>query len=252
MTHVVTGVFRRGGRAVRALGPSTVAVTLALIIGAAGFADAATGGNFLLGKSNTESSTAVMTDTTGIPLSLNAPSGKSPLSVNSTTQVNRLNAQYVGGDSASQLQATGGEGITEGGVGTALTSEYAPVASTGHLAAGTYYVSATALLSTDGAAAYCEITTPTVTNYGGGGGEGSGEFSQAAETVVTTVTAGTVLSEDCYETGTAETVYNAAITAIRISSNSAGTVPTAKRGPIVPYQHKGKPVIGPLGGRPAR
>ena len=100
-----------GGRC-RSLGPATVAVTLALIIGAAGFADAATGGDFLLGRTNTDNATSVLTDSTGVPLSLNAPSGKSPLSVNSTTQVNRLNAQYVGGDSASQLQSTGGIGIT--------------------------------------------------------------------------------------------------------------------------------------------
>ena len=112
MAHVVTGVLRRGGRALRSLGPATVAVTVALIIGAAGFADAATGGNFLLGRTNTDNATSILSDTTGIPLALSAPSGKSPLSVNSTTQVNRLNAQYVGGDSASQLQSTGGVGIT--------------------------------------------------------------------------------------------------------------------------------------------
>ena len=117
MTHVITGVVRRGGRAVRSLGPATVAVTVALIIGAAGFADAATGGDFLLGRTNTDNATSVLTDSTGVPLSLNAPSGKSPLSVNSTTQVNRLNAQYVGGDSASQLQSTGGIGITAAAVG---------------------------------------------------------------------------------------------------------------------------------------
>jgi hypothetical protein len=254
MNHVVTGVFRRGGRAVRSLGPSTVAVTLALIIGAAGFADAATGGNFLLGKSNTESSTAVMTDTTGIPLSPNAPSGKSPLSVNSSTQVNRLNAQYVGGDSASQVQATGGEGLTAGGVDIPLTDSYTPIVSTGRLQAGTYYVSATALFDSGGsAAAYCAIIAPNVVDYGGGGN--ADQYSQAAETVVATVPAGTVLSEECYGAGGGQSVYNAGITAIRISSNSVGTVPTEVRSiPVLPYGRKGGaggPVIGPLNGRTA-
>jgi hypothetical protein len=251
MTHVVTGVLRRGGRAVRALGPSTVAVTLALIIGAAGFADAATGGNFLLGKSNTESSTAVMSDSTGIPLSLDAPSGKAPLSVNSTTQVNRLNAQYVGGDSASQLRATGGEGLTQGASSIPLTATYAPIVSTGHLQAGTYYVSATALLYTGSAAvpAYCEISTPHVTDYGGGGAAG---YTQASETLVATVTAGTVLTEDCFGVGTGQSVYNAAITAIRISSNSAGTVPTVVRSaPFIAGPRGGKPIITPLSGHRA-
>ena len=61
-------------------------------------------GAILLGKTNTDNATSILSDSTGIPLALSAPSGKSPFSVNSTTQVNRLNAQYVGGDSASQLR----------------------------------------------------------------------------------------------------------------------------------------------------
>src|ERR1700722_3097770 len=100
----MTGVLRRGGRAFRSLGPGAIAVAaVALVIGGAGGADAATGGNFLLGNTNTETSTSVLTDTTGIPLSLNAVAGKQPFSVNSTVQVNLLNAQYVGGQSAAQL-----------------------------------------------------------------------------------------------------------------------------------------------------
>ena len=95
-------------------------MTVALIIAAAGFADAATGGKFLLGKTNTDNATSILSDSTGIPLALSAPSGKSPFSVNSTTQVNRLNAQYVGGDSASQLRSTGGVGITAAAADIAL------------------------------------------------------------------------------------------------------------------------------------
>jgi hypothetical protein len=45
-------------------------MALALIIGAAGFADAATGGTFLLGRTNTDNATSVLTDTTGVPLAL--------------------------------------------------------------------------------------------------------------------------------------------------------------------------------------
>lgn len=227
MAHVITGVLRRAGRAVRSLGPATVAVAIALIIGAAGFADAATGGSFLLGDTNTESSTAVMTDTTGIPLSLNAPAGKSPFSVNSTTQVNRLNAQYVGGDSAAQLQSSGGEGLTAEGQDTALgnsPANGATVATTGALAAGTYYVSATALLYAGGKPAYCDIdaSPPSL-----GGGDSSG-YTQAAETTVVTVPANARLSEQCYGNGTAATAqfaYDAAIIAIRIDASSTGTVP---------------------------
>jgi len=247
MAHVVTGVLRRGLRALRSVGPATVAVTVALVIGAAGFADAATGGNFLLGRTNTDNATSVLKDTTGIPLALSAPSGKSPLSVTSTTQVNRLNAQYVGGDSAAQLRSTGGEGITAAGAGIPLTGSYAPVVATGPLPAGTYYVSASAQLYTaETGVGYCEVTTPGMADYGGGGN--ADYYTEAVETVVATVPAGTVLSEECEGLGTGQSVYDAAITAIRVNSNSVGTVPTERRIHIVPYLRKGAPVIGPQKG----
>jgi hypothetical protein len=243
MAHVVTGVLRRGGRALRSVGPATVAVTVALIIGAAGFADAATGGNFLLGRTNTDNATSILKDTTGIPLALSAPAGKSPLSVTNSTQVNRLNAQYVGGDSASQLQSTGGAGSTAAEADIPLTDAYEPVVSTGRLPAGTYYVSATALLYTNGdEPAYCELSTATVTNYGGGA---NADYAQAAETLVATVPANTVLSESCAGDGTGQYAFNAAVTAIRINSNSMGTAPTARRNHIVPFLPKRAPVIGP-------
>jgi hypothetical protein len=242
MAHVVTGVLRRGGRVLRSVGPAAVAVTVALVIGAAGFADAATGANFLLGRNNTDNATSILRDSTGIPLALSAPAGKSPLSVTNSTQVNRLNAQYVGGDSASQLQSTGGVGITAAAADVPLTDAYEPVASTGSLPAGTYYVSATALLYTNGdEPAYCEIGTARVTNYGGGA---NADYAQAAETLVATVPPGTVLAESCVGDGTGQYVYNAAIMAIRINSNRLGTMPTA-RNHIVPFLPRRAPVIGP-------
>ncbi|HEY5018666.1 MAG TPA: hypothetical protein VII59_18005 [Streptosporangiaceae bacterium] len=243
MAHVVAGVLRRGGRAIRSLGPATVAVTLALIIGAAGFADAATGGTFLLGRTNTDNATSVLTDTTGIPLSLNAPSGKSPLSVNSTLQVNRLNAQYVGGQSAKQLQATGGVGLTAPAVDIPLPTQVTTeVAATGELAAGTYYVSATAMLYAGGTSPiYCRINGAP-TNWGGGSGS---NYLQAAETADVTVPANTVLTEVCYAYGTNQLAYDAAIIAIRITSSSTGTVPTQLPRHIVPglrkRSHVGEP-----------
>lgn len=58
--------------ALHSLSPSAIAVTFALLFGGAGFADAANGGNFLLGKTNTETATATLSNTKGIPLSLSA------------------------------------------------------------------------------------------------------------------------------------------------------------------------------------
>jgi hypothetical protein len=243
MAHVDTGVLGRAGRAVRSLGPATVAVTLALIIGAAGFADAATGGNFLLGKTNSDNATSVLTDSSGVPLSLNAPSGKAPLSVNSTLQVNRLNAQYVGGQSAKQLQATGGVGLTAPAVNIPLPTETTvAVAATGALAAGTYYVSATAMLYVDGTSpVYCRVNGAP-TNWGGGSGA---NFIQAAETTEVTVPGNTVLAEVCYAYGTNQDAYDAAITAIRITSSSAGTAPTQLPRHIVPGLRKRSLAGGP-------
>jgi hypothetical protein len=68
--------------ALRSLHPSSVvAVTLALLFGGTTIADAANGGNFLLGKANTETATATLTNTKGTPLKLAAPSGHAPLAV---------------------------------------------------------------------------------------------------------------------------------------------------------------------------
>jgi hypothetical protein len=231
LPHAITGTARRGARALRSVGPGTVAVAaVALVIGGAGVADAATGGNFILGGTNIASSTSVLTDTTGIPLSLNAVAGQQPFSVNNAVQVNRLNAQYVGGESAAQLQSSGGVGITSPEVKIALADGKAAttVASTGALPAGTYYVSATALAYGAGDAVFCIVpaTAPTATtNWGGGGGDA--EFVQAAETNVVTVPANTIVSEACYGTAGGQFAYNAGITAIRIDSSSVGTKPTA-------------------------
>ena len=62
---------RRLRAALRSLRPSSVvAVTLALVFGGTTMADAANGGNFLLGKANIETATATLTNTQGTPLKL--------------------------------------------------------------------------------------------------------------------------------------------------------------------------------------
>lgn len=70
-------------RALRRVSPAAVAVTVSLLIGGAGFADAATGGTFILGKANKETSTASLSNSKGTPLALSAPGGKAPLDRNS-------------------------------------------------------------------------------------------------------------------------------------------------------------------------
>ncbi len=219
---------RRIARALRSLHPAAAsALTLAFVIGGAGLADAATGGNFILGKANSERSTASLKSSRGTPLSLVAPSGRAPLAVNRNVMVKNLNANYVSGLSATQLKATGGDGIRT----TAVTigGPQKEVAGTGALPAGTYYVTATAWLDViagdnyglcyiaRGSAPFAQLTT--------GGGNSPGGHLQAAETIAVTVKAGDSLQEWCYAGGSnGSAAINAAITAIRILS-SKGTHP---------------------------
>ena len=84
---------------------------MAAIVLVGGTAEAATGGSFLLGRSNTAGATTTLTNSAGTALRLNSPAGRAPLSVSNTTQIPGLNASYVGGKTAAQLQgATGPQG----------------------------------------------------------------------------------------------------------------------------------------------
>jgi hypothetical protein len=221
--------------AVRSLSPAAViAVTLALVVGGAGFADAATGGNFILGKANTETSTASLSNSKGTPLKLSAPAGVAPLAVNGTALVPNLNANYLGGLSASDVQPTGGDGFTAPGTDTPLSAANTVVASTGPLPAGTYYATATAFLNTPGGGeTLCWITTGSnPTQALATGGMSNTSLQQAAETVAVSVAAGDTLEEWCTvrTDGGPGSAYDAGITAIRILSSS-GTTPATTGAP---------------------
>jgi hypothetical protein len=212
----------------RSLSPATViAVTLALVVGGAGFADAATGGTFILGKANHETATASLSDSKGTPLSLSAPAGVAPLAVNGNALVANLNANYLGGLSATGIQPTGGDGFTAINNVTSFSNTPTVIATTGALPAGTYYVTATTQL-TSSFTEYCYVATgsnPDVklafTNS-----NGSPDFP-AAMTVAASVTAGDTLQELCYVpvTGQSGSAGYSGITAIRILSSSTGTTP---------------------------
>jgi hypothetical protein len=213
----------------RSLSPGTViAVTLALVLGGAGFADAATGGTFILGKANTERSTASLSDSKGTPLSLSAPAGVAPLTVSGNAMVANLNANYLGGLSASDIQPTGGDGFTAINNVTSISDSPTVIAATGALPAGTYYVTATTLLTTSWPV-NCYIATGS--NPGGklaftDSANASAGFP-VAMTVAASVTAGDTLQELCYVpvTGQSASAGYSGITAIRILSSSTGTTP---------------------------
>jgi hypothetical protein len=83
---------------------ASVVATLALIVALGGTATAATGGTFVIGRSNYASSTTGLANSAGTPLSLTAGQGKAPLIVNSSALVRNLNADKLGGLSASSFQ----------------------------------------------------------------------------------------------------------------------------------------------------
>jgi hypothetical protein len=146
------------GLAAGAIGVLTVAV------GSIGIATAANGGSLTIGHANTATSTTSLKDTHGTPLSLVAGKGKAPLAVNSKTLVKHLNADELDGLSASRLgvTASGAQAFARFGSGPSPSFIVLPIATgknfagvtpvaiakTAKLAAGTYFVSASAFVET--------------------------------------------------------------------------------------------------------
>jgi hypothetical protein len=175
-------------RAVRSLSPvATVMLALGIALAGFGVAGAATGGSFILGRGNHETSTASLANSRGTPLSLSAPKGKAPLTVNRSTEVKNLNANYVGGLSATSIKPTGGDDYDASGSGIALPAlATVEAVSTGKLPAGTYYVTATAQLdlATGDPAGECFITLNKDTSDDLMlGGDSGGPIVTASETV---------------------------------------------------------------------
>src|SRR5262249_26428799 len=183
---------------------------------------------FILGKSNSESTLATLSNSNGTPLKLVAPGNSAPLKVSNSNLVSGLNAQFVGGLSAPQLVA-GGDGFTGPSTDTPIGTSAVQVASTGALAAGTYYVNATALLDVAAGVSFgfCYIakgSTNTAVSYGGAFQQ---NFLQAAETVAMSISSGDTVQEWCYAGGSNGSIaYNTGITAIRVFSSS-GTTPAS-------------------------
>jgi hypothetical protein len=69
---------------------------VAIVLGS-GTAVAATGGKFILGHSNTETSPSTLSNTKGTALALKSKPGTPPLSVNSSTKVSSLNSDRLDG-----------------------------------------------------------------------------------------------------------------------------------------------------------
>lgn len=225
--HLASTVARR---ALRHRLPSCWRCSSAAQSLAASGAGAATGHAFILGRTNAETSTAKLSDSRGAPLSLTAPENKAPLIVNRSVMVKNLNAQYLGGLSASSVKFTGGDGFVAPNADVALEhNTNLPVAGTGPLPAGIYYVTATALidLTAGDFAGECSIFR----NHGFAGGIGGGDgtqFVQAVESLTVELKSGSTLQESCDVSGTGDgsEAIDGSTIAIRILASS-GTKPPA-------------------------
>lgn len=92
----------------------TAGAIMALVLGS-GTAVAATGGKFILGKSNSATSTTVLTNTRGTALQLNSKAGTPALKVSNATKVPNLNADRLDGlDSAALALAAGQTNTVDG------------------------------------------------------------------------------------------------------------------------------------------
>ena len=132
--------------------PAFVAGVGGVLVGATllgGAAYAANGGSFLLGRSNTETATAALTNTAGSPLSLVAKAGYAPLRVNTNVKVPNLNADLLDGlDNTKFALATTKSGFT--------------------VSPGTVAVDGDQDLVTDYYAAYATCPAGTILTGGGG------------------------------------------------------------------------------------
>jgi hypothetical protein len=207
---------------VRGPSPAAIVAAVAIVAGSlavsASMAVASNGRGFVLGRSNSETSSAGLSDSRGTPLSLSAPKNKAPLAVNRSAIVPNLNAQYVGGLGAASLKLTGGSGYSPPNSDIALAHNSGRVvAKTGKLPAGTYFVTATALIdvSPGDFQGECGLYDPGYAG-GEGGSEGPG-YVQAAEDLTVRLTASGVIEEECYVSGTGDgsEAIDGGITAIR-------------------------------------
>jgi hypothetical protein len=88
---------------------ATVISLVALFFAMGGTAYAATGGNFILGRSNTASHVSSLTNTKGTALNLSSASTRPPLTVSNSVQVPNLNASELGGTAATGFMQGSGQ-----------------------------------------------------------------------------------------------------------------------------------------------
>jgi hypothetical protein len=122
--------------------PATVISLIALVFAMSGTAVAATGGNFLLGRSNTATKVTALSNTKGTALNLSSTATTPPLTVSNSVQVPNLNASELDGDTSSAFLPTNGTAANSSKLGGQPASDY--MTGTGQIASDTATVASEA------------------------------------------------------------------------------------------------------------
>jgi len=215
---------RRSGKGltVRISAPAAFIGVGTLVVSGVGVADAATGGTFILGRSNLATTVTTLTNTGGTALSLKSKSGYPPLAVNSKKLVPNLNANYLNGLTSTSLQRRVASACTATGIGAISSTGAVTCASADQLvltASGTFVVPP-------------GISHITGDLWGGGGGAGNAlgsGGSGAHETVLVAVTPGDVVHVTVGAAGAGGYQGTAGGTSA-LSLNTGGTIASAGGG----------------------
>lgn len=135
---------------------SAIVISLtALFFAMSGTAVAATGGGFVLGKSNTATAVTSLSNTKGTALSLSSTSTTPPLKVSNSVQVPKLNTSELGGQPASAFLRVNGTAVN--------SSELGQIPASGFIQGGGT-ISDGRLTLTQGAGTVL-VSTPDISSY---------------------------------------------------------------------------------------
>lgn len=109
---------------------ATVISLVALFFAMSGTAVAATGGDFILGKSNTATSVSSLSNSKGTALKLSSSSTTPPLTVSNSVQVPNLNASELDGQTSSAFLGVNGTAANSAELGGQPASAYLGVNGT--------------------------------------------------------------------------------------------------------------------------
>jgi hypothetical protein len=148
---------------------TAVGIAGLLVVGIDAVSYAATGDALILGHSNNAGQSTTVSNTgSGPVLKLHASAGQPALSVNTNNKITNLNADYVDGQSASQLQSTRSLVYSiEGTFNSGTTFNIAAPAAGDYLVNYSLWMGGTFASSSTPTHGYCELFYPSSSTFGG-------------------------------------------------------------------------------------